>query len=56
MLRAQEAEVRVRLDAKQSELDGALAELDVGKKHLAVVSARLEPGAGGAARAARRDV
>ena len=41
VLRARESEVRVRLDAKQSELDGALADLDVGKKHLAVVRARL---------------
>jgi murein DD-endopeptidase MepM/ murein hydrolase activator NlpD len=41
VLRARESEVRVRLDAKQRELDGALAELDVGKKHLAVVRARL---------------
>jgi peptidoglycan DL-endopeptidase CwlO len=40
-LRAQESEVRVRLDAKQDELDGALADLDIGKKHLAVVRARL---------------
>jgi peptidoglycan DL-endopeptidase CwlO len=40
-LRAQESEVRVRLNAKQHELDGALAELDVGKRHLAVVRARL---------------
>jgi murein DD-endopeptidase MepM/ murein hydrolase activator NlpD len=40
-LRAQEAEVRTRLSAKQSELDGAVAELDVGKRHLAVVRARL---------------
>ncbi len=40
-LRAQEAEVRTRLNAKQSELDSAVAELDVGKKHLAVVRARL---------------
>src|SRR5262245_60314152 len=30
VLRARESEVRVRLDAKQSELDGALADLDVG--------------------------
>lgn len=41
VLRARESEVRVRLDAKQRELDGALAELDVGKRHLAVVRARL---------------
>ncbi len=41
VLRARESEVRVRLDAKQSQLDGALADLDVGKKHLAVVRARL---------------
>ncbi len=42
VLRSREAEVRVRLDAKQGELDGAVAELDVGKKHLAVVRARLK--------------
>ncbi len=42
MLRAEEAEVKVRLDAKQAELDGAVAELDVAKKHLAVVRARLK--------------
>ncbi len=42
VLRAQEAEVKVRLDAKQAELDGAMAELDVAKKHLAVVRARLK--------------
>ncbi len=41
-LRAQEAEVRVRLDAKQRELDGAMAELDVARKHLAVIRARLD--------------
>lgn len=41
VLRARESEVRVRLDAKQSELDGALADLDVGTRHLAVVRARL---------------
>jgi murein DD-endopeptidase MepM/ murein hydrolase activator NlpD len=41
-LRSQEAEVKVRLDAKQSELDGAVAELDRGRKHLAVVRAHLE--------------
>jgi murein DD-endopeptidase MepM/ murein hydrolase activator NlpD len=42
VLRAQEAEVKVRLDAKQRELDGAIAELDVAKKHLAVVRAHLK--------------
>jgi peptidoglycan DL-endopeptidase CwlO len=42
VLRGQESEVRVRLDAKQSELDGAVADLNVGKKHLAVVRARLD--------------
>jgi peptidoglycan DL-endopeptidase CwlO len=41
-LRAQEAEVRVRLEAKQAELDGAVAELNVAKKHLAVVRAHLK--------------
>ena len=41
VLRSQEAEVQSRLDAKQAELNGAVAELDVGKKHLAVVRARL---------------
>ncbi|HET7052694.1 MAG TPA: peptidoglycan DD-metalloendopeptidase family protein [Solirubrobacterales bacterium] len=41
-LRSQEAEVKVRLDAKQRELDGAVAELDVAKKHLAVVRAHLK--------------
>lgn len=41
-LRSQEAEVRVRLDAKQAELNGAMVELDVAKKHLAVVRAHLE--------------
>jgi murein DD-endopeptidase MepM/ murein hydrolase activator NlpD len=41
-LRAQEAEVKVRLDAKQRELDGAVAELDVGKKHLAAVRSHLK--------------
>jgi murein DD-endopeptidase MepM/ murein hydrolase activator NlpD len=42
VLRGQESEVRVRLDAKQSELDGALADLEVGKRHLAIVQARLD--------------
>jgi murein DD-endopeptidase MepM/ murein hydrolase activator NlpD len=41
VLRGQESEVRVRLDAKQAQLNGAVAELDVGKKHLAVVRGRL---------------
>jgi murein DD-endopeptidase MepM/ murein hydrolase activator NlpD len=41
-LRSQEAEVKVRLDAKQHELNGAVAELDVAKKHLAVVRAHLK--------------
>jgi murein DD-endopeptidase MepM/ murein hydrolase activator NlpD len=41
-LRSREAEVRVRLDAKQRELDGAVAELDVARKHLAVVRAHLK--------------
>jgi murein DD-endopeptidase MepM/ murein hydrolase activator NlpD len=41
-LRAQEADVKARLDAKQKELNGAVAELDVGKRHLAVVRARLK--------------
>jgi murein DD-endopeptidase MepM/ murein hydrolase activator NlpD len=40
-LRSREAEVKVRLDAKQHELNGALAELDVAKQHLAVVRAHL---------------
>jgi murein DD-endopeptidase MepM/ murein hydrolase activator NlpD len=42
VLRSQEAEVEARLETKQRQLDGAQAELDVGKKHLAVVRARLE--------------
>ncbi len=41
-LRSREAEVKVRLDAKQAELNGAMAELDVARKHLAVVRAHLE--------------
>jgi peptidoglycan DL-endopeptidase CwlO len=40
-LQGQEAAVRVRLDAKQKELDRAVGELDVAKKHLAIVRARL---------------
>lgn len=42
VLRAHEAEVKVRLDAKQAELNSAVAELDVAKKHLAVVRAHLK--------------
>lgn len=42
VLRSREAEVRVRLRAKQGELDSAVAELEVGKRHLAVVKARLK--------------
>jgi peptidoglycan DL-endopeptidase CwlO len=42
VLRSQEAEVRMRLEAKQAELDSAVAELDVAKKHLAVVRAHLK--------------
>ncbi len=42
MLRAQEAEVRARLVAKEVELDQAVDELEVGRKHLAVVKARLK--------------
>jgi murein DD-endopeptidase MepM/ murein hydrolase activator NlpD len=41
-LRTAEAEVRVRLNAKQAELDRAVAELNVARKHLAVVRARLK--------------
>jgi len=41
-LRAREAEVEVRLNAKQAELDRAVAELKVARKHLAVVRGRLE--------------
>jgi murein DD-endopeptidase MepM/ murein hydrolase activator NlpD len=41
VLRTKEAEVRVRLNAKQAELDRAVADLDVAKKRLAVIRARL---------------
>jgi len=41
-LRTREAEVRVRLEAKQRELDRAVAELERGKRHLEVVRARLK--------------
>ncbi|HEX6228637.1 MAG TPA: peptidoglycan DD-metalloendopeptidase family protein [Solirubrobacterales bacterium] len=41
-LRTAEAEVRVRLRAKQAELDKAVAQLRVARKHLAVVRARLK--------------
>jgi murein DD-endopeptidase MepM/ murein hydrolase activator NlpD len=41
-LRTQEAEVRARLEAKQTELNSAVAELDVAKKHLVVVRAHLK--------------
>jgi murein DD-endopeptidase MepM/ murein hydrolase activator NlpD len=41
-LRDREAVVRVHLDAKQAELDRAVAQLDVGKKHLAAMRARLK--------------
>src|SRR4051794_841752 len=40
-LRTEESAVRVRLDAKQAELDHALEEVSVARKHLAVVKARL---------------
>jgi murein DD-endopeptidase MepM/ murein hydrolase activator NlpD len=40
-LRSQEAAVLVRLDSKQAELDRAVAELDVAKKHLTIVRGRL---------------
>jgi murein DD-endopeptidase MepM/ murein hydrolase activator NlpD len=40
-LRGQEAEVKVRLDAKQSELDRAVAELDGAKRRLAAMRAHL---------------
>ncbi len=42
VLRAREAGVRVRLDAKQSELDRAVAVLDVARRRLAAMRARLE--------------
>jgi peptidoglycan DL-endopeptidase CwlO len=42
MLREREEEVRVRLAAKQAELDSAIAELDQAKRHLAAVKARLK--------------
>lgn len=41
-LRDQEAGVRSRLRVKQAELDHAVVELDVARKHLAVVRARLD--------------
>lgn len=41
-LRTQEAEVRVRLEAKQAELDRAVAELDGARRHLAEARARLK--------------
>jgi len=41
-LRSHESRVRVRLNAKQAELDRAVADLKVAKRHLAVVRARLE--------------
>lgn len=42
VLRSREAKVRVRLEAKQRELDRAVAELDRARKHLEVVKARLK--------------
>jgi murein DD-endopeptidase MepM/ murein hydrolase activator NlpD len=42
VFRDREATVRVHLDAKQAELDRAIAQLDVGKKHLAAMRARLK--------------
>ena len=40
-LRTEESAVRGRLDAKQAELDHALSELGVARKHLVVLKARL---------------
>jgi murein DD-endopeptidase MepM/ murein hydrolase activator NlpD len=40
-LRTEESAVRVRLDAKQAELDQALEEVGVARKHLVVVKGRL---------------